>query len=118
MNVSGEQIISKNSNDKAISFGENSSGHINLVNLEDNFLGIAVKDGSILKIDTGIFNGNNYDASIFKKKNEFGNSLLKINNKELNNLNVLVGKNNDFIIGEQHYIYEKLDNKYIYNLFY
>jgi hypothetical protein len=118
VNVSGEQIISKNSNDKAISFGENSSGHINLVNLEDNFLGIAVKDGSILKIDTGIFNGNNYDASIFKKKNEFGNSLLKINNKELNNLNVLVGKNNDFIIGEQHYIYEKLDNKYIYNLFY
>ncbi len=67
-NVNGEQIISKNSNDKAISFGENSSGHINLVNLEDNFLGIAVKDGSTLKIDTGVFNGNNYDASIFKKK--------------------------------------------------
>ena len=118
VNVSGKHIISKNSKDKAISFGENSSGHINLVDLENNFLGIAVKDGSMLKIDSGIFNNNSYDASVFRKKNEFGNSILKIKNKKLNNLNVLVGKNNDFILGDQHYTQEKLDNNYIYNLFY
>ncbi len=53
-----------------------------------------------------------------KKKNEFGNSILKIKNKDLKDLNILVGKNNDFILGDQHYIHEKLDNKYIYNLFY
>ena len=116
-NIKGEYLYAKNSNDKGISFGENSLGEINKVKLEKNYLGIAVKDGSRLLINDSFFSNNEFDVTVFKKKNEYGSAKLEINHEEINNLNILVGINNEFILNNQNYD-NKLSNDYIYNLFY
>ena len=116
-NIKGEYLYAKNSNDKGISFGENSLGEINKVKLEKNYLGIAVKDGSNLLINESFFSNNEFDVTVFKKKNEYGSAKLEINDKKLTDLNILIGINNEFILNNQNYD-NKLSNDYIYNLFY
>ena len=83
-----------------------------------NKLAIAVKDGSSLEIDDFNLLENQYDFAVFNKKSEYGKSVLKLTNTtDLENLNFLVGKNNELIANSKLNI-KKLENSYIYNLFY
>ena len=116
--VFGEYLEANNVRDKGISFGENSIGEISLVNLKKNHLGIAVKDGSKLVIDESFLLENEFDVSVFKKKSEYGQSKLSMNKtNKTDNLNFLVGKNNNFLF-EKKLFEGKIKNDFIYNLFY
>ena len=60
------------------------------------------------------------DGSLLHKLKKDKNILgygLEINDKKLNDLNILVGINNEFILNNRIYD-NKLSNDYIYNLFY
>ena len=114
--IEGQYLSAKFSGDKAISFGENSNGTITKVNLEQNKLAVAVKDGSKLIIKETLFLNNDYDLAIFKKKQEYEKASLIIeNNKKVSN--ALIGKNNILIIANKLQK-ENFENKEIYNLFY
>ena len=117
-NVKGEYLEATNISDKGISFGEESIGKINLVNLKKNYLAIAVKDGSNLFIEESNLTNNNFDVSVFKKKSEFGNAKLVLNEtNNPENLKALIGKKNEFLSGKV-LNYNKVNNNFIYNLFY
>ncbi len=116
--VEGTYLEANNVSDKGISFGENSMGHIDFVNLKKNRLAIAVKDGSELSINESELEENEFDVSVFKKKMEFGNAKLTMHkSNKSKDLNILIGFNNDFIFNKYKKI-NKVDNEYIYNLFY
>jgi len=116
--VFGNYLEANNVRDKGISFGEESIGEINLVNLKKNYLGIAVKDGSDLIVNEGKMIDNTFDVSVFKKKNEFEEArlVLKKSNKS-EKLKALIGKDNNFTYQELFKI-NKVNNEFIYNLFY
>jgi hypothetical protein len=61
---------------------------------------------------------NNFDVSVFKKKNEFGKArlILKKSNK-FEKLSALIGKDNNFSYQELFKV-NKVNNEFIYNLFY
>ena len=116
--VEGNLIEGTNIKDKGISFGENSEGEISNLNFQNSKLGIAVKDGSKLKLKNYEFKNNEYDAVVFNKKKEYDNASLFIN--ELNNnvqFNYLIGFNNNMIKGE-NVLTNKIDNKIINKMFY
>jgi hypothetical protein len=72
--------------DKGVSIGENSSLKIYNSNIFDNRIGLAVKDDSCLFLNgENKFNNNDFDISIYKKKNNYGSGTL-INNSMKNNL--------------------------------
>ncbi len=116
--VYGEYLEATNIKDKGISFGENSEGSIKSVNLKKNYLAIAVKDGSELTINESKFLDNEFDVSVFKKKNEFGKAKLYMNKtNKSENLNYLIGKDNNFLF-EKKLVKGRINNDFIYNLFY
>ena len=82
----------KNIGDKAISAGENSKLEIENINIFKSFVGIASKDGSSVSVS----NIKNQYVLIpyasFKKKNEYENPSLKINNTSSKNYQTLYYK--------------------------
>ena len=73
LDISGSQIIIDNNlffnfSDKGISVGEKSYPLIKNNNLESNNMAIAVKDGSIAKVEQNTFINNKKDLSIYAKK--------------------------------------------------
>ena len=82
----------KNIGDKAISAGENSKLEIENINIFKSFVGIASKDGSSVSVS----NIENQYVLIpyasFKKKNEYENPSLKINNTSSKNYQTLYYK--------------------------
>ena len=123
LDVSGAQIkgsflIGNKIEDKGLSFGENSEGEISHINFKNAKLGIAVKDGSYLKLSKYKLNNNQYDLAVFNKKQEYKGSTLLINNpEEKNTLRVLIGFKNK-IIKDNVELTEKIDNEKINKLFY
>ena len=116
--VEGVNLFTEDVLDKGLSFGESSEGIILNLTFKKNKLAIAVKDGSSLEIDDFNLLENQYDFAVFNKKSEYGKSVLKLTNtNDLENLNFLVGKNNELIANSKLNI-KKLENSYIYNLFY
>jgi len=72
--------------DKGISVGENSSLKVYNSKIFDNAIGFAVKDNSCLFLNgENEFNDNEFDISIYKKKDNYGSGTL-INNSMKNNL--------------------------------
>ena len=68
--------------DKAISFGEQSTGNINEVNIDNSIIGIASKDSSIVKINRISNVNSTVCLTAYRKKQEFYGGLILYN--ELN----------------------------------
>ena len=117
-NVAGNFIEGSNIKDKGLSFGENAKGEISHINIRNSKLGVAVKDGSNLKLSKYEFKNNDFDVVVFNKKKEYEGASLLINNSINNSqLNYLIGLNNN-IIKDQSILTKKVDNKIINQLFY
>ena len=84
-NVSGNNLTATNVDDKGISAGENSNIKIKNINLTNNYVAVAVKDGSTAVLDDILLKKNTFDIALFNKKKEFVKPMLSINN--LNHLN-------------------------------
>ena len=67
-NVNGNFIEGSNVKDKGLSFGENAKGEISNLNFKNSKLGVAVKDGSSLKLSRYQFINNEFDVVVFNKK--------------------------------------------------
>ena len=117
-NVSGSFLVGSNVKDKGLSFGENSRGEILNLNFRNAKLGVAVKDGSKLKLTQYQFENNEYDIAVFNKKKEYEKASLFIDNSNNNDqLKYLIGLNNE-IVKDQKVLTKKIDNKIINELFY
>ena len=117
-NVIGNSIIGFNIKDKGLSFGENAKGEISNLNFQNSKLGVAVKDGSNLKLSKYEFKNNEYDVVVFNKKKEYGGASLSIHeSKDNKKFNYLIGLNNE-IINDYNIMQKKIDNKIINELFY
>ncbi len=116
--VVGNFIEGSNIKDKGLSFGENSKGEISNLNFQNSKLGVAVKDGSNLKLTNYEFKNNEFDVVVFNKKKEYEGASLYINDSKDNaQFNYLIGLNNE-IIKDQNALTKKIDNKIINELFY
>jgi hypothetical protein len=116
--VKGNFLKGNHIKDKGLSFGENSTGVITNVDFQNSKLGIAVKDGSKLKLSTYLLKDNEYDVAVFNKKKEYKEASLQIYNSIENiELNYLIGTNNE-ITKDQVILTEKTDNNIINELFY
>tara|TARA_B100001057_G_scaffold2756_1_gene2544 strand:+ start:1391 stop:3943 length:2553 start_codon:yes stop_codon:yes gene_type:complete len=116
--VKGSFLTGNKIKDKGLSFGENSEGEISNINFQNTKLGIAVKDGSNLRLSKYELNNNKYDLAVFSKKKEYEESTLFIDDpKQKNNLKVLIGFKNN-IIKDNVELTEKIDNNEINKLFY
>ncbi len=116
--ISGSFLTGNKIYDKGLSFGENSIGEISNIDFQNAKLGIAVKDGSKLKLSNYKLLNNEYDLAVFNKKREYDSSLLNISDPiEDNKLKFLIGFKNN-IIKDNIYLDEKIDNKKINELFY
>ena len=116
--VNGSFLTGNNINDKGLSFGENSNGEIININFQNSRLGVAVKDGSKLKLSKYKLLNNDYDIAVFSKKNEYDSSSLSITHSLFDNdLKYLIGFNNN-ITKDNIILDDKIDNKSINELFY
>ena len=98
--INGTKLIASNAYDKALSAGENSNIYITDLNLMNNKVGIAVKDGSKVTLkNLNLFN-NEYDVAIYNKKNEFSVPDLKIYNFNANNKKILQSKKSNLSIND------------------
>ena len=71
-----------------------------------------------LKLENYKSKENQYDFAVFNKKSEYGKSVLHIEKiSELENLNILIGEENE-LLADKNINIKKLENSYIYNLFY
>ncbi len=116
--VAGKYIEGYNIKDKGLSFGENAVGEISNLNFQNSKLGIAVKDGSNLKLSNYIFKDNEFDVAVFNKKKEYDGSSLIID--DLNSetkFSYLIGLKNQIKINSKP-LEKKIDNKIINDLFY
>ena len=116
--VAGKYIEGYNIKDKGLSFGENAVGEISNLNFQNSKLGIAVKDGSNLKLSSYIFKNNEFDVAVFNKKKEYEGSLLTIDDSNANTkFNYLIGLKNQIKINRKP-LEKKINNKIINDLFY
>jgi len=123
LDISGAKVVGNfieglNIKDKGLSFGENAKGEISNLNFQNSKLGVAVKDGSNLKLKKYKFKNNEFDIVVFNKKKEYEGASLYINDsKDDVQFNYLLGLNNK-IIKNQNALTKKIDNKIINELFY
>ena len=81
-------------------------------------MGVAVKDGSNLKLSQYKFKNNEYDVAVFKKKKEYEGASLFINDSSNDTqFSYLLGLDNN-ITKDKNILTKKIDNKIINELFY
>ena len=83
LDLSGGQYVIGNielegCNDKGVSIGETSHVQIQNINIEETYIGIAVKDSSLLDVGDASIDTSNYCFAAYRKKQEFGPSYLSI----------------------------------------
>ena len=118
VNVNGSDISVEKSKDKAISIGENSFVKIQNLNLNQNNVGVAVKDGSISNLTNFSTEGNNFDVLLFNKKKEFNKPSLNIfNYSNLNLTKILQSEGTNLKINKKIF-FGKLKDEYINSLIY
>ncbi|MDB9941166.1 hypothetical protein OAD17_03860 [Candidatus Pelagibacter sp.] len=118
--VNGKNLKGNKINDKGLSFGENSIGTINNIDFQNSKLGIAVKDGSNLRVEGYTLKDNEFDIAVFNKKKEYKGAKLELNNsnkKNEGNLNYLLG-NQNVILKDNIFLNNKIDNDIINKIFY
>ena len=116
--VAGKYIEGYNIKDKGLSFGENAIGEISNLNFQNSKLGIAVKDGSNLKLSNYVFKNNEFDIAVFNKKKEYkGSSLIIEDSNAIMKFNYLIGLKNQIKINSK-FLEKKIDNQIINDLFY
>ena len=69
--------------DKGFSIGEASIALVDKLTIDNADIGVAVKDGSTLNAESILFNNNEVDVAVFKKKAEYGNAYAVINNTNI-----------------------------------
>ncbi len=116
--VNGENLVSKNTFDKGISVGENSNVKIQNVNIINNNIALAVKDGSSADIKNLTLKENKYDIALFTKKKEFSKPKLFLTNiKNLDRKRILQSKNTTLIINDSSFM-GNMEDDYINSLIY
>ena len=116
--VKGQNIVSKNALDKGISIGENSNVEIQNINLVNNNIALAVKDGSFADFKNINLKENNYDIALFVKKKEFTKPKLVVDNiKNLDEKKILQSKNTILIINDNH-LNGNMEDDYINSIIY
>ena len=116
--VAGKYIEGYNIKDKGLSFGENAIGEISNLNFQNSKLGIAVKDGSNLKLSNYVFKNNEFDIAVFNKKKEYkGSSLIIDDTNAVTKFSYLIGLKNQIKINSK-FLEKKIDNQTINDLFY
>ena len=91
--------------DKALSIGENSIIEGENIQIKEANIGLAVKDGSIAKINKIKIELSKFPITAYIKKKEFGHAYLEINELNLNeNLNpILLEEGTKFLFDSQKY---------------
>ena len=85
--------------------GENSIVNITNLDILENNIGIAVKDGSYANIENISFEKNNFDIVLFNKKQEFLKPSLIANNlNEISRDKILQSKGTRLIINNKTFI--------------
>ena len=89
LDLSGGQYVIRNinlegCNDKGVSIGETSQVQIQNINIEETYVGIAVKDSSLLDVGNANIDTSNYCFAVYRKKQEFGPSYLSIGKSNCN----------------------------------
>ena len=116
--VDGLNIVGYNIKDKGLSFGESSNGTIKKLDFRNSKLGIAVKDGSNLKMSEYFFGNNELDVAVFNKKKEYKEAKLEISDPITeNSFTYLLGENN-FILKNKTYLTDYQDNDIINSFLY
>jgi len=116
--VNGKNLVSKNTFDKGLSIGENSNVKIQNINIVNNNIALAVKDGSSADIKNLTLKENKYDIALFTKKKEFSKPMLVLTN--INNLDkerILQSKNTTLIINDNSFV-GNMEDDYINSLIY
>ncbi len=85
-----------NCKDKALSVGENSNVIINKVLTSESNIGIAVKDSSNVEISNYKSKNDKYCVQMYRKKEKFGASKLKIKNLVCTEGDIYIEKSNVF----------------------
>lgn len=75
-----------NAGDKGVSIGESSNVIIDKLEIVNSYIGVAVKDGSVVKIQNSLFKNGDYGVAVYHKKNEYEN-INKIYLKDVEMLN-------------------------------
>ena len=116
--VNGKNLVSKNTFDKGISVGENSDVKIQNINIVNNNIALAVKDGSSADIKNLTLKENKYDIALFTKKKEFSKPKLILTNINiLDNKRILQSKNTTLIINDRSFV-GSMEDDYINSLIY
>ncbi len=74
-----------NCGDKGLSIGEGSFVDLNYVKVENANIGVAVKDSSILKINSSNLNNLKTCLSAYNKKQEYDGAIIKVNSLDCKN---------------------------------
>jgi len=87
-----EDVIFKNSSDKAISAGESSVVKGNNINVSDGEIGVVSKDLSSVILTNITISNTRLGFSAFQKKSEYGSGIIQVSNIKLvdNELNYLI----------------------------
>ena len=78
--------------DKGVSTGERSNLIIDKIYIKSSYIGIAVKDSSIIRINDGLINSINYCGAAYRKKQEFFEGHLFMNKKICTNKSIFTDK--------------------------
>jgi hypothetical protein len=116
--VYGDNFTAMNVFDKGVSAGENSNVIIKNINLTNNHIALAVKDGSTANFDNITFKENTYDIALFNKKQEFLKPKLIIDNlKNLNKKKIIQSIGTTLLIENSNY-YGSLKDEEINSMIY
>ena len=102
--IYGNDLTAINVKDKGISAGENSTIIINNLNLVNNYIALAVKDGATANFDNITLKKNTYDIALFNKKKEFKKPQLTINNLDtLNKKKIIQSEGTTLLIDNNNF---------------
>ena len=111
-NVYGDNLTAYDVSDKGISAGENANVKIKNINLTNNHVALAIKDGSTASFSNITFTNNNYDMALFNKKKEFTKPKLSIDSLNILNKNKIVqSKETTLLIDNVNYYGLMKDSK-------